>query len=118
MWTACQVMVVLCICSVKGSTTFTAPINDSYSFLFCMLLLLRSSICVNNIALSLCSKFQLKIASMFSKLPGKMLRSFRSQLGAQNTTNIAWNVLWTASQPSPGSAEEILVQVREMYRAI
>ena len=38
MWTPCQVMVVPCTCSVKGSTTFTVPIKDKYSFLFCMLL--------------------------------------------------------------------------------
>ena len=29
MWTPCQVMVVLCICSVKGSTAFTIPIKDN-----------------------------------------------------------------------------------------
>ena len=38
MWTPCQVMVVPCICSVTGTTTFTVPIKDKYSFLFCMLL--------------------------------------------------------------------------------
>ena len=31
-------MVVLCICSPKGGTTFTVPLKDKYSFLFCMLL--------------------------------------------------------------------------------
>ena len=38
MWTPCQVMVVPCICSVKGSTAFTVRIKEKYSFLFCMLL--------------------------------------------------------------------------------
>ena len=28
MWTPCQVMVVTCICLVKGGTTFTVPIKD------------------------------------------------------------------------------------------
>ena len=57
---------------------------------------------VDNIALSHCRKFQCKIAWKFSKLPGKMLESFGSQLGARNAANVAWNVLWTFQPTVPG----------------
>ena len=49
-----------------------------------------------------CSKFQLKIAWKFSKLPGKMLGSCNSQLGTQNATNMAWNVVCTFQPTDPG----------------
>ena len=57
---------------------------------------------VDDIALSQCSKFQWKIAWKFSKLPGQMLGSFGSQLGNQNATNIAWDVLSTFQSTVPG----------------
>ena len=80
--------------------------------------LLRSGIWVDNIALSQWSKFQLKIAWKFSTLPGKMLGSFRSQLGPK-TQPISLGMFYgPSSQPSPGSSEEILLPISEMYRAI
>ena len=71
-------------------------------FSFLHVALLRSGIWVDNIALSQRSKFQLIIAWKFLKLPGKKLGSFGSQLGTQNATNIAWNVLWTFHATVPG----------------
>ena len=64
-------------------------------FSFLHVALLRSGIWMDNIALSQHSKVHLIIAWNFSKLPGKMLGSFGSQLVTQSATNIAWNVLWT-----------------------
>ena len=71
-------------------------------FAFLHVAVLRSGIWVDNIAIVQCSKFYWERAWKSSKLLGKMLGRFGSQLRPQHATNIARNVLCTFRPTVPG----------------